>query len=180
MFRSQFSQQATVPTAPQEQARFLSSHNPALVKRNVLASFTNVLLMPVTIVPRTTVAVGKAFGTALTTGGTAAVQGLAMLNPQRWGAASTQWATNSQNNAREGYMDFNKGGGGGGDAMLFDVGVDEEDEDEDGGAVKEKQSNGDAKRGVRCQWARSSALSAVIDLSQRQSRPQPRQRRQVL
>lgn len=34
-----------------------------------------------TIVPRTVGAVGA----ALTTGGTAAVQGIAMLNPQRWG-----------------------------------------------------------------------------------------------
>jgi recyclin-1 len=47
------------------------------MKRNVLASFTNVLLMPVTIVPRTV-------GALVTTGGTAAVNGIAMLNPQRW------------------------------------------------------------------------------------------------
>ncbi|KAJ7594120.1 exocyst complex component Sec10-domain-containing protein [Mycena floridula] len=58
-------------------ARFLSSHNPAQVKRNVLTSFTNILLMPVTIVPR-------AVGGALMTGGNAAVQGISMLNPQRW------------------------------------------------------------------------------------------------
>lgn len=64
--------------------RFLGSHNPAQVKRNVLASFTNVLLLPVTIVPRTVGAVGA----ALTTGGTAAVQGITMLNPQRWGGGS--------------------------------------------------------------------------------------------
>ncbi|KAJ7288562.1 exocyst complex component Sec10-domain-containing protein [Mycena rebaudengoi] len=63
-------------------ARFLSSHNPAQVKRNVLASFTSVLLMPVTIVPR-------AVGGALMTGGNAAVQGIAMLNPQRWGGGSS-------------------------------------------------------------------------------------------
>ena len=46
-----------------------------------MASFTDVLLLPVTIVPRTTAAVGKAFGAALTTGGNAAVQGISMLNP---------------------------------------------------------------------------------------------------
>lgn len=51
-----------------------------MLKRNVLASFTNILLLPVTIVPRTVGAVGG----ALMTGGTAAVQGIAMLNPQRW------------------------------------------------------------------------------------------------
>lgn len=38
------------------------------------------LLLPVTIVPKT---VGAVSG-ALVTGGTAAVQGMAMLNPQRW------------------------------------------------------------------------------------------------
>jgi recyclin-1 len=42
----------------------VASQNPALVKRNVLAGFTDVLLLPVTIVPR----------------------GIAMLNPQRWTA----------------------------------------------------------------------------------------------
>ncbi len=55
------------------------------MKRNVLASFTDVLLMPVTIVPR-------AVGALVTTGGTAAVNGIAMLNPQRWvgGAKANQ------------------------------------------------------------------------------------------
>lgn len=119
-----------MPSTTQEQARFLGSHNPAQVKRNVLASFTDVLLLPVTIVPRTTVAVGKAFGAALTTGGNAAVQGIAMLNPQRWGA------TNANNNSvPDGYMDFNNGG----DAMLFDVGADEDEEDEKGVVEKNKE-----------------------------------------
>jgi hypothetical protein len=69
-------------TSPQANAtkHFLASQNPALIKRNVLASFTNMLLLPVTIVPKTVGAVGG----ALVTGGTAAVQGIAMLNPQRW------------------------------------------------------------------------------------------------
>ncbi|TFK20987.1 f-box protein pof6, partial [Coprinopsis marcescibilis] len=62
--------------------RFLGSHNPAQVKRNVLASFTSLLLLPVTIVPR-------AVGGALITGGNAAVQGIAMLNPQRWGSTNS-------------------------------------------------------------------------------------------
>ena len=52
-----------------------------MLKRNVLASFTSLLLLPVTIVPRTVGAVGG----ALMTGGSAAVQGIAMLNPQRGG-----------------------------------------------------------------------------------------------
>jgi recyclin-1 len=63
-----------------EPTRFLSSQNPALVKRNVLASFTDILLMPVTIVPR---AVGSV-GTLVMEGGRGAVQGIGMLNPARW------------------------------------------------------------------------------------------------
>ncbi|TFK45675.1 hypothetical protein OE88DRAFT_1639530 [Heliocybe sulcata] len=77
----QTSQSSVSSTAPSsQQTRFLGSSNPALVKRNVLASFTDVLLLPVTIVPRV--------GAALQTGGTAAVQGIAMLNPQRWGGTA--------------------------------------------------------------------------------------------
>ncbi|KAL4253675.1 Exocyst complex component Sec10-like protein [Abortiporus biennis] len=107
----QLSHTTSVSTPVQEPTRFLGSHNPAQVKRNVLASFTNVLLLPVTIVPRT---VGKAVGAAFTTGSNAAVQGIAMLNPQRWGAPSS---------SRNGYVqDFNQ------DAQdtLFEVGEDEE------------------------------------------------------
>lgn len=72
-------------------ARFLGSHNPAQVKRNVLASFTNALLLPVTIVPR-------AVGGVLMTGGNAAVQGIAMLNPQRWGGNSSSSPANGYSN----------------------------------------------------------------------------------
>lgn len=118
----------------------MGSHNPAQVKRTVLASFTDVLLLPVTIVPRTTVAVGKAFGTALTTTGNAAVQGISMLNPQRWGASNTQWGGGSTI-PRDGYVDFNKGG----DAMLFDVGGDEDEDD------NEKEGQEDSKRDARCE-----------------------------
>ena len=71
--------------------RFLASQNPALVKRNVLASFTNLLLLPVTIVPRTVGVVGE----ALITGGSAAVQGISMLNPQRWGPGGVTNGRNS-------------------------------------------------------------------------------------
>ncbi|OXB35427.1 hypothetical protein LQV05_006173 [Cryptococcus neoformans] len=59
---------------------FLTSANPDQVKRNVLASFKDALLLPVTIVPRTVT-----FGVnAIVSGGTQAVSGLAMLNPQKW------------------------------------------------------------------------------------------------
>lgn len=60
---------------------FLTSSNPDQVKRNVLAGFKDVLLLPVTIVPRTVT-----FGVnAIVAGGNQAVNGLAMLNPQKWG-----------------------------------------------------------------------------------------------
>jgi recyclin-1 len=51
------------------------------MKRNVLAGFRDVLLLPVTIVPLTV-----SYGVnAIVTGGTHAVSGLSMLNPQKWG-----------------------------------------------------------------------------------------------
>jgi recyclin-1 len=93
--------------------RFLASHNPALVKRNVLASFTNLLLLPVTIVPRTVGVVSE----ALITSGSAAAQGIAMLNPQRWGPGG---ATNGRNSYS---TDLEKDG-----RTLFEA--DEDDEDE--------------------------------------------------
>lgn len=65
---------------PTQAATFLSSSNPDQVKRNVLAGFRDALLLPVTIVPLT-VSYGM---NAIVTGGTQAVNGLAMLNPQRW------------------------------------------------------------------------------------------------
>ncbi|KAF8208698.1 exocyst complex component Sec10-domain-containing protein [Mycena galopus ATCC 62051] len=103
-------QMAEQATSGASSTRFLSSHNPALVKRNVLASFTSVLLMPVTIVPR-------AVGGVLMTGGNAAVQGIAMLNPQRWGGSGSVGSGYSKN------LELEKGNG----TMLFD-GEDEEDE----------------------------------------------------
>ncbi|KAF5347131.1 hypothetical protein D9756_010961 [Leucocoprinus leucothites] len=99
-------------------ARFLSSHNPAQVKRNVLTSFTNVLLLPVTIVPRTVNAVGG----ALMTGGSAAVQGIAMLNPQRWAGGGAEAAGN-------GAYSRNLGRDGG--EMLFEADVNDDDEETD-------------------------------------------------
>src|SRR5258706_16048903 len=40
------------------QTRFVTSQNPAQIKRNVLNSFGNVLMLPVTIIPRAVGAVG--------------------------------------------------------------------------------------------------------------------------
>ncbi|KAJ9125540.1 hypothetical protein QFC22_000501 [Naganishia vaughanmartiniae] len=66
---------------PEARSTFLSSSNPDQVKRNVLAGFRDVLLLPVTIVPLTV-----SYGVnAIVTGGTQAVNGLSMLNPQKWG-----------------------------------------------------------------------------------------------
>ncbi|KAJ7729685.1 exocyst complex component Sec10-domain-containing protein [Mycena maculata] len=105
-------QMADQATSGSSSTRFLSSHNPAQVKRNVLASFTSVLLLPVTIVPR-------AVGGALMTGGNAAVQGIAMLNPQRWGGGNTGAVGNGYSRN----LELEKGPG----ATLFD---EEDDEDE--------------------------------------------------
>ena len=68
-----------------ETARFISAPNSAQVKRNLLASFTDVLLIPVTIVPR---AVGAVLTTAA--GGMSAMAGPTMLQPQWWSGAQAQ------------------------------------------------------------------------------------------
>jgi recyclin-1 len=99
-----------------DHARFLSSHNPAQVKRNVLASFTDVLLLPVTIVPKTVGMTVGAVGAAAGAAGTAAVQGLQMLNPQRWAGSNT---------TLDGYSQRFDGGD-----TLFEIGVEDDEDDE--------------------------------------------------
>jgi recyclin-1 len=89
-----------------------------MLKRNVLASFTSLLLLPVTIVPRTVGAVGG----ALMTGGSAAVQGIAMLNPQRWGGGGGGGGTGGTAPGATYSKNLEKQNG-----MLFEV--DEEEED---------------------------------------------------
>jgi len=108
-------------TSPQAQrTRFLTAQNPALMKRTVLASFTDVLLLPVTIVPRTVGAGVVAVGGAVGAVGTGMVQGIAMLNPQRWvGGAES---------AKE-YASF---GGAEGEGAIFEIGADDEQGGEDG------------------------------------------------
>lgn len=110
-------------------------------------------------------AVGKAFGAALTTGGTAAVQGISMLNPQRWGASGMQWGGQAETN-RSGYVDFEKGQNA---AMVFDIGDNEEDDaaneknDENNGHDEwhaEKQKKSDA-RGIFC----SSSMAFLHELT---------------
>ena len=93
---------------------------------------------------------GKAFGAALTTGGNAAVQGIAMLNPQRWGGSGTQWGGGNQNNnERDGYVDFEKSQNG---AMVFDIGDDEEEDEEKRNekvSFEEEKSQQRGARGAR-------------------------------
>ena len=69
-----------------EPTRFLGASNPAAVKRNVLASFTDILLLPVTIVPRTVGAVGGAIGGAFRSGisGTGNRASVATSNSTKW------------------------------------------------------------------------------------------------
>ncbi|KAN0139172.1 Exocyst complex component Sec10-like protein [Lactarius tabidus] len=64
------------PLLATQQPSFLSSSSPAHLKSNVLSTFTNLLLIPVSIVPRTVETVSGA-----------AVHGIAMLDPRRWGGA---------------------------------------------------------------------------------------------
>ncbi|KAH9942244.1 exocyst complex component Sec10-domain-containing protein [Epithele typhae] len=149
-----------------DHARFLGSHNPAQVKRTVLASFTDVLLLPVTIVPRTVGAVGA----AITTGGNAAVQGIQMLNPQRWvgpgiNTGAFPFARPWNANEKEGYVrNFDKDNG-----MLFDIGPDDDDEPE---VLNEKQST--PRSSLTVSVAESSASTAPTSVqSTRVSTPNP-------
>jgi recyclin-1 len=88
-------------TQPTQAATFLSSANPDQVKRNVLAGFRDALLLPVTIVPLT-VTYGM---NAIVTGGTQAVNGLAMLNPQRWTGQSGSDGRGATNGAPAVHVD---------------------------------------------------------------------------
>ncbi|KLO12724.1 hypothetical protein SCHPADRAFT_829144 [Schizopora paradoxa] len=108
------------PTSP-SQARFLGSHNPAQVKRTVLASFTDVLLLPVTIVPRTVGAVGSAITAGGMQVGNAAVQGIGMLNPQRWAYGGGAPGMKRTESAYK--RDFGEDDG----EMIFEIGDDEEE-----------------------------------------------------
>ena len=101
---------------------FLTASNPDQVKRNVLASFKDVLLLPVTIVPRTVT-----YGVnAIVSGGSQAVSGLAMLNPQKWagsaGAGAPQLVKDKDGD------------------VIFDVPIDDE-KDEEPPVFDEKRSS---------------------------------------
>lgn len=137
-FPLQSSRQDSYKTSTPTNARFLGSHNPAQVKRTLLASFTDVLLLPVTIVPRTVGVVGA----ALTTGGSAAVQGIAMLNPQRWVTSG----------ASPPGGDYSQSLGDRGGDLVFEVGEENEDEDVDR----------DHSSGSQCVYASEIRWSGLI------------------
>lgn len=87
------------------------------------------LLLPVTIVPRAAGAVGA----GLVTAGGAAVQGIAMLNPQRWGGGGSTAAAAG----RAGYRrDVDRDVEG---ATVFELGPDPDDEDEELAAAARKK-----------------------------------------
>jgi len=130
--RSKLPQISEHASSSTDHARFLSSHNPAQVKRNVLASFTDVLLLPVTIVPKTVGMTVGAVGAAAGAAGSAAVQGLQMLNPQRWAGSNTTATANGYSQR------FDAGD------MLFEIGGDE-DEDEEPALVPIRQPLSRAK-----------------------------------
>ncbi|TFY70862.1 hypothetical protein EVG20_g2160 [Dentipellis fragilis] len=73
------------------QPSFLTSSSPAHLKRSVLTSFTDMLLLPVALVPRV--------GETVAAGAGAAVQGIAMLDPRRWagqgGGAMTSYTADT-------------------------------------------------------------------------------------
>ena len=95
------------------------------MKRTLLASFTDVLLLPVTIVPKAVGAVG-AVGAAITTGITAGLSSAAggmnmnALNGKRGSTANTPNMTNG------GYSEFK--GVDESDGVVFEIGADIDDE----------------------------------------------------
>ncbi|PWZ01180.1 hypothetical protein BCV70DRAFT_199540 [Testicularia cyperi] len=140
---------SSASSVAQIQTSFIASNNPAQVKRNVLSGFKNVLLMPVTVVPR---AAGVVGGAVIRTAGT----GLSQLNPLKWQASSSANTTaNSGSNspapsvsratsgvfqsqqaqtelaANNGYVDFSKEVLGGPDGHADDT----DDDDDDGGGA---------------------------------------------
>jgi hypothetical protein len=152
--RLQYLQKVTQPhEQQQQQPRFLTSQNPAQVKRNVLASFTSILLLPVTIVPRTVGAVGTGIGEMLGMGG-----------GQRWGVGTT---TPNGNVSTTGWRVGAAAGAGGKGVRqkepennldregvtVFEVGEEDEEEDDD---EKQKQNEReDVPAIIHDPWAQS-------------------------
>lgn len=154
---------AGVKTGKTMDTAFLASNNPARVKRNVLSGFKDVLLMPVTVVPRAAGAVG---GAVIRTAGT----GLSQLNPLKWQQSSAAAGGRSGNGtgsgvgtlkrsstsvigsiqnevaANNGYVDFSKEVLGGPDGHV--IGDDDSDEEDVLSAKGEKAQGFGAFEGV--------------------------------
>jgi recyclin-1 len=159
---------ARVPAIPggAQQPRFLSTadpSNPQALKRSVLASFTNALLLPVTLVPRAVVGGTRAVGAGIGAGivgigvgmgaaGNAAAQGLGMLNPSKWGG--TQGASSSGNGSGAYKTDFES------EDAIFEVGDDDDDDAAtmNGRWGSECMRDMDADRSIvfLCSWVGSS------------------------
>lgn len=114
------SSQTTTPDGP----RFLAAQDPAQMKRTLISSFTDVLLLPVTIVPRAAGAVGA----GLVTAGGAAVQGIGMLDPRRWGGNAGAGSTGTQGDVQSA-KSLGYGREVGDDGVVFDLGEDEDEEE---------------------------------------------------
>lgn len=167
---------AGVKTGKAMDTAFLASNNPAQVKRNVLSGFKDVLLMPVTVVPR---AAGVVGGAVIRTAGT----GLSQLNPLKWQQSSTAGRSvsalgsaigtpqrsstpvigSSQNNvaANNGYVDFSKEVLGGPDGHV--IGDDDSDEEDAFSAKDEKPHGFGAFEGVTVEneWNEKSSTHDV-------------------
>lgn len=119
------------------------------MKRTVLASFTDVLLLPVTIVPRAVGAIGSGVGVIAGGARDGVVSGISMLNPQRWGGQS-----GIGSGGRAGSYGIMGEKGDGMDATLFEVGEDEDEEEDSWGRRKSLKSvtNRDSlgECGIRC------------------------------
>ena len=107
-----------------EPTRFLGTSNPAAVKRNVLASFTNILLLPVTIVPRTVGAVGGAIGGAFRSG----VTGTSSKHSSSW-ISSNSGTSNSTKRDNGAMVESSKGVFMEGETV-FSIGDEDEEQDE--------------------------------------------------
>ncbi|KAA1472355.1 hypothetical protein DENSPDRAFT_778201 [Dentipellis sp. KUC8613] len=75
------------------QPSFLISSSPAHLKRSVLTSFTDMLLLPVALVPRV--------GETVAAGAGAAVQGIAMLDPRRWAGQGDGKGSENADNTKD-------------------------------------------------------------------------------
>ncbi|SJX64394.1 related to RCY1-F-box protein involved in recycling plasma membrane proteins [Sporisorium reilianum f. sp. reilianum] len=142
---------------------FLASSNPAQVKKNVLSGFKDVLLMPVTVVPR---AAGVVGGAVIRTAGT----GLSQLNPLKWqqSAAGARNASASSGGtpqrastpaephvaANNGYVDFSKEVLGGPDGHV--IGDDESDDEGPSGGEKGNDFGGFADASIQNEWDEKS------------------------